>query len=325
MKIYPSNSIILAPLAGYTDVPYRRSCRRHNCYYAFTEMTDVGSLIYNKKTKRIFLDRDKNEEWLGVQIVGSKLEECKKAVDIINAYNFSVLDLNLGCPSQKVIKSGKGDALAGKPDLSAQMIEMMVKRSKFPVSAKIRIQDKEDPSKTIHLAKKIEEAGASAITIHGRIREDKYSGPCHTNIIKAVKENINIQVVANGGIMDKESYDGIRAESGCDTVMIARGAKGNPWIFETLSGKRNSPPDSYELYKEIKTHILETIEYYGETIGIKVSRKLFLDYLKGRGYPSTLREKVSRMKNTKEFKDLLEEVKKGPTEGYIMSLNKKGE
>ncbi len=324
MNIYPENALILAPLAGYTDLPYRRSCRRHGCLYAFTEMVDTGSLIYAKRNLRQFLDKGDDEKWLGVQTVGAKPDEIGKAVDIINQGNYSILDLNIGCPTPKVAKKGKGSGLAKEPDKAAKIIDLMVKRSKFPVTAKIRIQDRENPEPTIYLAKKLENAGAEAITIHGRLAKDIYSGECYSNIISEVRENLKIQVVANGGAFDLKSYEELRVNSGCGPVMIARGAMGNPWIFEFLAKERVSLPTTEELCNEMEVHIMETIDYYGEEMAMKLSRKFILDYLGGRGYTGKLKCAVVKLKTSDDFKKFINEVKKGPTLRYQKWLKKFG-
>ena len=316
MSIYPKNSVIMAPLAGYTDLPYRRSLRRLGCCFAFTEMVDTGSLIYSKKITRNFFDRGDDEEWLGVQIVGAKIDEIEKAVDIINQREFSVLDLNMGCPTPKVIRKGKGASLGQKPELAAEIVELMVKKSRFPVTAKIRIQDIENPEPTIYLAKKLEEAGAKSITIHGRMQKAVYSGPCYANIIAAVRESVNVQVIANGGVMDFESYMKLKEESGCSEIMIARGAMGNPWIFEEVAGCRTRPPTTEELCDEMEQHVLETVDYYGEILAMKLSRKFILDYLGGRGYTGKQRCCVSVISSVDEFKYFMEDIRKGPTQRY---------
>lgn len=322
MKVYPDNTVIMAPLAGYTDLPYRRSCRRHGCFYAFTEMVDTGSLVYSSKNTRRFLDRGSDEDWLGIQIVGSKLNEIEKAVEIINEHDFNVLDLNIGCPTPKVAKKGKGAGLAKEPEHVAKIIEMMAKKSRMPITAKIRIQDITDPEKTIYLAKKIEDAGAQALTIHGRILSAIYSGPCYTNIISAVKESVKIQVIANGGVTDKDSYHKLKENSACSEIMIARGAMGNPWIFEEIKNDKRVIPSTEEFANEVEFHIIETISYYGENFGCKLCRKLILDYLKGRGFSGELKAGVVKLSTLEEFKNFMKELRKGPTERYKKWLEK---
>ena len=322
MNIYPDNALIMAPLAGYTDLPYRHSLRRHGCSYAFTEMVDIGSLIYAKERTRNFLDRADDEEWLGLQLVGCKLDEIEKAVEIVNEFNFSVLDLNIGCPVPKVARKGKGAGLAKDVDHAAKIIELMVKKSKYPVTAKIRIQDIEDPEPTILLVQKLKNAGVRAITIHGRLDKAVYSGPCYGDIIKTVKESVDIQIIANGGVVDYETYRDLKKNSGCTEIMVARGAMGNPWIFEEIkTGKKRFIPAD-ELCNEMESHIFELADYYPEVTAMKLSRKIILDYLHGRGYPRELKCGVVKIKTVEDFKDFMLEVKKGPTQRFLQSIGK---
>ena len=321
MDIYPKNAVIMAPLAGYTDLPYRRSLRRHGCYYAFTEMVDIGSLVYSKKITRSFLDRGDDEDWLAVQIVGSKIDEIDKAIDIINQHNFSVLDLNLGCPTPKVVRKEKGAWLGQNPELAARIIELMVTKSRFPITAKFRIQDVENPEPTIYLTKRLESAGVQAITVHGRPLQAVYSGPCYADIIAAVKDAVNVQVVANGGVMDRESYVQLVEDSRCSEIMVGRGAMGNPWIFEEIAGIRSIPPTTEELCDEIEHHVLETVEYYGEVLAMKISRKFILDYLKGRGYSGKLKCRVAGLATVDDFRFFMDETRKGPTQYYTSRGN----
>lgn len=317
MPIYPDDAVILAPLAGYTDIPYRLSARRHGCIYAFTEMIDISSLVHSPKRSVKFLKRDDSEKWLGVQLVGRKIDEMFKAVEIINEHNFDVLDLNMGCPTPKVAKKGKGAGLAREIDLAARIIEIMVQKSKLPVTAKIRIQDKTSPESTIYLAKQLESAGIQALTIHGRLYEAIYSGPCYAEIISAVRENLKIQVIANGGVFNKESYDTLRRDSGCSAVMVARGAMGNPWLFEEIKGLRDGLIETNEFVDEMHKHMCDIVSYHGEKFGMKIARKIILDYLKGRGYSGELKSRASKITTMDEFEIYLNEVRKGPSERFV--------
>ncbi|HPO91055.1 MAG TPA: tRNA-dihydrouridine synthase family protein, partial [Victivallales bacterium] len=242
-SIYPENAIILAPLSGYTDLPYRQSMRRHGCFYSFTEMIDAGSLVFgNGKTLR-FLDRAENESWLGCQIIGSDPEILAKATKIISQYKFNIVDFNLGCPVPKVIKKGEGAALAKEIDKALIAFEIIVKNCERPVSAKIRILHEEDPEPSIKLAKGLESVGASAITVHGRVQKQFYSGPVHLKIIKEIKNNLKVQVIANGGINSYSKYNETINYLGQIPIMLATGAMGNPWLFEEISeGEMFIPP-----------------------------------------------------------------------------------
>jgi tRNA-dihydrouridine synthase B len=317
MNIYPENSVILAPLSGYTDLPYRNSARRFGCKFCFTEMIDAGSLAYgNAKTTR-FVDRGPGEEWLGVQLVGSDHERIKRAVEILNEHDFDVLDFNLGCPVPKVAKKGAGAALGQNIAAALKCFEIIKKNSRHPLCAKIRILDENDPEPTLKLAKGLVEAGALALTVHGRVRNKFYSGPVHFGIIAAVREALDIQVIANGGVNGAESYAEIREKTGCDTVMVARGAMGNPWLFRELADPENYlPPTVDELADELEKHIREMIDYYGETLGLRIARKIILDYLRGRGFPGKVKNAVSFLIKNEDFTEFLKLVREGPSERY---------
>ena len=298
-------------------MPYRNSARRFGCYYCFTEMVDAGSLAYgNDKTSRL-LERGKDEEWLGVQLVGRDLERIRKSVEILNQHSFEVLDFNLGCPVPKVAKKGAGAELGKNVDAALTCFDLISKHSKHPVTAKIRILDEEDPQPTLKLVKGLVNAGAQAVTIHGRLKEKFYSGPVFFDIISVAREAVDVQVIANGGITGAESYTELRENTGCDTVMVARGAMGNPWLFRELADPDNYiPPTPDELADELECHIHEMINYYGESLALRVGRKVILDYLKSRGFPGMLKGQVSFLRTTDDFEKFMEIVREGPSIRY---------
>ena len=320
MNIYPENSIILAPLSGYTDLPYRRSARRFGCKYCFTEMIDAGSLAYaNAKTTR-FMERGEDEEWLGVQLVGCNHDRISKSIDILNQHKFDILDFNLGCPVPKVSKKGAGAALGVKIDEAVKCFELIKKLSRHPISAKIRILDEENPEPTLQLVKGLTEAGAQAITIHGRVKNKFYSGPVYFDIIKAARESVDIQIIANGGITNAENYIEIKEKTACNTVMLARGAMGNPWLFHELTDKNYIPPTPEELCNELEQHVMEMIDYYGETLALRIGRKVILDYLKSRGFPGKFKAQVSFLHTTEDFNEFMKIVREGPSGRYSQWL-----
>ena len=316
LNIYPENSIILAPLSGYTDLPYRRSARRFGCKYCFTEMIDAGSLAYgNEKTTR-FMERGEDEEWLGVQLVGCDHDRIKKAVEILNRHNFDILDFNLGCPVPKVAKKGAGAALGEKIDEAVKCFEIIEKLSRHPVSAKIRILDEQNPEPTLQLVKSLTEAGAQAIAIHGRVKNKFYAGPVYFDIISAAREAVDIQIIANGGVTSISTYNEIREKTGCDTVMLARGAMGNPWLFRELTDKNFIPPTPEELCSELEQHVMEMIDYYGEPLALRIGRKIILDYLKSRGFPGKFKAQVSFLQTSEDFAEFMKFVREGPSDRY---------
>ncbi|MFA6290723.1 MAG: tRNA-dihydrouridine synthase family protein [Victivallales bacterium] len=321
MNIYPDNCVILAPLAGYTDLPYRSSAIRHGCTHAFTEMIDAGSLAYGHKKTFSMLQRGKSEKWLGVQIVGSDHGTLRKAVEIINHSDVDVLDFNLGCPARKVVKKGEGAALAKKTEEAIHALEVLLKYSKRPVTVKTRILDEIDPEPTINLVRRLVDAGAAAVTLHGRIMAKVYSGEVGFAVISEVRKSIDSQIIANGGVFRHADCEILRKETGCDCVMIARGAMGNPWIFEEIrEGGLFVPPTSDELATEIELHLNDMVECYGEDMGMRISRKIIFDYLKGRGYSGELKNSVCNVKTMKELETYLAEIRRGPSPRYAKWL-----
>lgn len=279
-------------------------------------MIDAGSLAYgNDKTTR-FMERGGDEEWLGVQLVGCNHDRISKAVEILNQHNFDVLDFNLGCPVPKVAKKGAGAALGQKIDEAIKCFDLIKKLSHHPVSAKIRILDEQDPEPTLQLIKGLTEAGAQAITIHGRVKNKFYAGPVYFDIISAARETVDIQIIANGGVTSISTYNEIREKTGCDTVMLARGAMGNPWLFRELNNENYLPPKPEELCNELEQHVMEMIDYYGETLALRIGRKIILDYLKSRGFPGRFKAQVSFLHTTEDFAEFMKIVREGPSDRY---------
>ncbi|MFA7230775.1 MAG: tRNA-dihydrouridine synthase family protein [Victivallaceae bacterium] len=317
MNLYPPESIILAPLSGYTDLPYRRSARRFGCRYAFTEMIDAASIAFNNAKTCRLLERGEDEQWLGVQLVGSNPDWIKAAVETINQHEFDVLDFNLGCPVAKVAKKGAGAVLGKNIERAVELFSIIRANSRFPVSAKIRILDEKNPEPTVALVKGLADAGAVAVTIHGRIKDVFYSGPVFFNIISAARAAVDIQIIANGGITDLAKYQEIALRTGCDCAMLARGAMGNPWLFKELQEQDNyQPPSVAEFCGEIRQHVLEMVDYYGVELASRLARKIILDYLRGRGFPGTLKAEVSFLKTLDDFFRFLELIAAGPAERY---------
>lgn len=315
-SIYSPHAVIMAPLSGYTDLPYRRSLRRHGCRYAFTEMIDAGSLAYCNPNASIMLTRGKDESWLGVQLVGADADMLRKSVEAINSYDFNIIDFNLGCPVPKVAKKGAGAVLGRQIDTAASLLEMIVKLSKFPVTAKTRIYDESSPEMSVKLAKALENAGAQVLTFHGRIKEKIYSGPVYHEIIAAVRESVRIPVVVNGGINSRTAWEYAVSASHCELAMVARGAMGNPWLFREINDSGFQGPTVHELAEEIHIHVGEMLSFYGKELGYKLARKIVLDYLRGRGYSGELRSRVSFLKSDEDLANILNQVRSGPAERY---------
>lgn len=289
----------MAPLSGYTDAAYRRSMRRHGCRYAFTEMVDAAALVYARERSLHMLRRGEGEDFLGVQLLGGDPELLKGAVDVLNGYDFEVLDFNLGCPVPKVSKKCAGAELGRHVEQALACFRVIAERAKFPLSAKIRILSETDPEPTVALASGLAELGARCITVHGRVKQAVYSGPVFYDMIAEVVRRVPVPVVGNGGIMTHGGIAEMFRKTGCHAAMIARGAMGNPWIFD------GTTPTVAELCGEIRTHIREMIALYGETGAMHLSRKMVHDYLRGRGFPGVFRNGASHLSTEEDLETML--------------------
>lgn len=303
--IYPENALIMAPLSGFTDLAYRRAAYRCGCRFAFTEMVDAASLAYANGNGEILLKRGEEENFLAVQLVGAEEELLKRACAKLNERDFSLLDFNLGCPVPKVVKKGAGAALGRNISHAHRCFRAIAAESKFQLTAKLRILDENDPAPTLELCAGLVDAGAKALTVHGRTREHFYTGEVKFEIIRAVREAFpDIPVIANGGVNSRESYDLMRQETGCSRVMLAQGIMGNPWLFDELANN-TLPPDIDEWREVVKFHVSEMIALYGEVSAMRQARKIVHDYLKGRGFPSSLRAEASTLSTMNDLDILL--------------------
>ncbi len=321
--LYPEDIVLMAPLAGYTDIPFRRMLRRHGCHYAFTEMVDVDSLIYNTTKSLTYVDRDETDTWLGLQLVGRDPEGIKRLAPRLKTMNFDVIDFNLGCPAPKVAKKGEGALLARRePDLAVECIETLVEVvAPIPVTVKTRIISDCEVEPTLALMQRFANTGIQGLTIHGRMMERYYAGDVFFDAIRAVKESLQIPVIANGGVMGIDSYRLMREATTCSRVMVARGAQGNPWLFEELhQGDAYIPPTIDDLHQELSLYLEDVIRYYGETLGLRVARKTVLDFLKGRGFSGAVRAEISYLSTREDVKKLLAVVQEGPSAVYYQQM-----
>jgi nifR3 family TIM-barrel protein len=306
--IYEPDALIMAPLSGFTDAPYRRSARRCGCRYAFTEMVDAASLTFAFERSKDLLLRYDDEEFLGVQLLGGNADHIKEAVEKLNAFHFDVLDFNLGCPVPKVTKKCAGAELGLHYDEAVRCFDTVARYSKFPVSAKLRILDTEDPEPTLKLCRGLVNCGAQALTVHGRVRKAFYSGTVHHHIIKAVRESFpEIEVIANGGVNSVESYGKMKEMTGCTRVMLATGIMGNPWLFRQLKDPGNFTPPSFQEWRSIiEEQSRGMVELYGPECAYRHARKIYHDYLKGRGFNGSLRAVASGTSSESDLKAWLD-------------------
>jgi len=303
---YPDGALIMAPLSGFTDLAYRRAAYRCGCVYAFTEMVDAASLAYANGGGETLLLRGGEENFFATQLVGADEELLKRACEKLNSRDFTLLDFNLGCPVPKVVRKGAGAALGQNIDHAHRCFAVLARESRFQLTAKMRILDEHDPAPTLDLCAGLVELGATALTIHGRTREHFYTGEVSYDVIAAVKNAFpQVQVIANGGVNSPETYRTMRDRTGCDLVMLAQGIMGNPWLFRELDGSHPEPPTLDEWRETVIFHIREMITLYGEVSAIRQARKIVHDYLKGRGFPASLRAEASMLTTFADLECLL--------------------
>ena len=304
------NNVILAPMAGITDLPFRMICKKFGPGLVCTEMASSKAIYYGDDKTKLLLNTNGEKRPISVQIFGSDVEALKCATEYVNDFA-DIIDINMGCPAPKVTKNGDGSRLLLNLDLIEEIVTEVVKVAKRPVTVKLRKGWDNDNIVAVQASKIIEKAGASAITIHGRTRDEYYSGKADLEIIKKVKEAVKIPVIGNGDIVDVNSAKYMLEYTGVDGIMIGRGAIGNPWIFENiingLKGEDTRKISNQEKLELILEHIDLEIKEKGEEIGIKEMRKHLSAYLKNTKDASVIRDKVNRINKYEELVDCLKE------------------
>lgn len=306
------NNIVLAPMAGITDLPFRLLCKEFGPGLVYTEMVSAKALFYgDEKTKKL-LNMKNETRPIAVQIFGSDVESMVYATKYLQD-KADIIDINMGCPAPKVVKNGDGSKLLLNLDLVEEIVTNVVKVSNIPITVKIRKGWNDENIVAVEAAKIIEKAGALAITVHGRTREEFYSGKADWNIIKKVKESVNIPVMGNGDVKSPESAIKMFEETNVNGIMIGRASLGEPWIFKYIidylkTGKYdNSFPNNDQKLKLIIEHINLEVEEKGEDIGIKEMRKHLSWYIKNLKDASRIREKINTLKTKQEVIDCLKE------------------
>ena len=312
MTDFYNNKLILAPMAGVTDLAFRSLCKEHGADLVFSEMVSSRGLHYKDKKTHELLKSNSIESPLIVQIFGNEPHYMAEAAKILEDSGVKYLDINMGCPAPKIIKNGDGCSLMRDEVLAAKIAESVVSAVSIPVSVKIRAGWDNSNINAVSFAKVMESSGVSAITVHGRTKEQFYSGVADLEIIKNVKDSVRIPVIGNGDITDGNSALEMLTKTRCDSLMVGRGALGNPFIFQeikhTLEGK--TMPEISILNKKQATirHIDLMQECKDERIGVPEMRKHFAWYLKGLPNSGKLKTQVFSLKTYKEIKEFLETV-----------------
>lgn len=306
------NRYILAPMAGVTDLPYRLLCKEQGAGLLCMEMISAKALQYKNRNTKALLQIDPREYPVSLQLFGADPDIISEQAKAIEELPFQILDINMGCPVPKVVKNGEGSALMKNPRLVYDVVYKTVRAISKPVTVKIRKGFDEEHVNAVEIAKIIEEAGGAAVAVHGRTREQYYSGKADWDIIRQVKEAVSIPVIGNGDVTGSLAAEQLLEETGCDGVMIGRGCQGNPWIFRELNeyeeiGKVPHRPSKKEIKEMMLRHAQLQIELKGDYLGIREMRKHVAWYTKGMEGSAKLRDEINRVESYEELEKLLNE------------------
>lgn len=306
------NNVILAPMAGVTDLPYRVLCREQGAGMVCMEMVSAKAILYKNKNTKELLKVDPAERPVSLQLFGSDPEILSSIAAELEDGPYDVFDVNMGCPVPKIVKNGEGSALMKNPKLVEEILTAMVKRLKKPVTVKIRKGFDDGAVNAVEIAKIAEGCGVAAVAVHGRTREQYYSGKADWDIIRQVKEAVKIPVIGNGDVFTPQDAKRLVEETGCDGIMVARGAKGNPWIFREITeyldtGRICERPSKEELKAMILRHGQMMLEFKGEMAGMREMRKHVAWYTAGYPNSAALRNDINTVSTLEELTALIGE------------------
>ena len=309
-NVVMDNPLMLAPMAGVTDLPFRLLCKEQGAGLVCMEMVSAKAIYYNNKNTEALLEIDTREKPVSLQLFGSDPEIMAAMAHRIEDRPFDILDINMGCPVPKVVNNGEGSALLKNPELVRKIVTAVVNAVDKPVTVKIRRGFDEDSVNAVEIAKIIEDCGAAAVAVHGRTREQYYSGKADWDIIRQVKEAVSIPVIGNGDVTSPETAVALMEQTGCDGIMIGRAVRGNPWLFSEIlhymeTGEHKARPIMEEVREMILRHTRMQVELKGEYTALREMRKHVAWYTAGFPHSARLRARTNEISTMQELEELI--------------------
>ena len=311
-----ANPCVLAPMAGVTDLPFRLLCKEQGVGLLSMEMVSAKAISFHNKNTLDLMQIAEGENPIALQIFGSDPEIMAAIAAQIEDGPYVAIDVNMGCPVPKIVNNHEGSALMKDPAQAEKVLTAMVKAVKKPVTVKIRKGFNEESANAVEIAKILEDCGVAAIAVHGRTRAQFYSGKADWDIIRRVKEAVSIPVIGNGDVTDAASAEALVEQTGCDGIMIGRGAEGNPWIFKQIlhymeTGETLARPTQHEVKEMMLRHARMQVEYKGGAIGIREMRKHVAWYTAGFPHSAKLRAAINQVESLQALEQMLNEWERG--------------
>lgn len=303
-------SVILAPMAGVSDLPFRLLCREQGADLVCMEMVSAKAIAYHNRNTEKLMQIDPEERPVSLQLFGSDPDLMAEIAQQIEERPFDILDINMGCPVPKIVGNGEGSALMRNPKLVEEIVTKVARAIRKPLTVKIRKGFDDAHVNAVEIARIAEASGAAAVAVHGRTREQYYSGKADWDVIRQVKEAVSIPVIGNGDVDSPEKAKALMEETGCDGVMIGRAARGNPWIFREISeylktGQKTGRPSAEEIRAMMLRHARMQVEHKGDYTGIREMRKHISWYTAGMPHSARMRARINSVESFEELEEIL--------------------